>query len=194
MRYGKILSIPLVLVLCLAWATPAAEAGCLKCRVKGFVKAHMDRNVDGVLSYVTDDFVMHRTESGLSLDRSAFAGMLEWEFATGTKVMYEDLVWDGQTVTAVFRESNDYYPLIGMKGRKYNMTFRFEGDDIRELTVEPAPCGCPDPRKRMAKFLEWAGKHHPEDISRIYRDGRFSYDGESARTWMALIRKWHGRG
>jgi hypothetical protein len=185
----------LVAGLCLAVSVVPADAGetCLKCRVKGFVKAHIDRDLDRALSYVTDDFTLHRGDPDLALDRAAFASMLEWEFATGTRLMYEELAWEGDTVTAVFRETNEFYPMVGLKGRKYNFTFRFAGDDIHELTVEPVACGCPTLEEKMDGFLQWARKNRESEIDRVYSGGRFTYDRESAEAWMELLREWRSR-
>jgi hypothetical protein len=194
MRYGKILAAALVVGLCFSWFAASAGETCLECRVKGYVKAHMDADLEKALSYLADDFVLQRKDSNLTLDKEAFARVLEWEFATGTRMMYEDLVWEGQTVKAVFREANDFYPLIGVKVRKYEMTFHFEGDRIRELIVKSVKCGCPTLEKKMSAFLEWARANRAAELSRVYADGRFNYGTDSARAWMALLREWHGRG
>lgn len=194
MRYGKMTAVLLVAGLCLASSILPAEAGCLKCKVKGYLKAHIDRDLDRALSYFTDDCTLRLSDTGLSFDREGIEGMLGWQFATGTRMMYDEIEWQGQTVTAVFRVTNDYYPIFGVKNRKYRMTFTFEGDRIREQVVEAVPCGCKPLEELMSPFLEWAGRTHGEELERIYPGGRFVYEEDAGRSWMSLLEQWRAEG
>jgi hypothetical protein len=131
MMERKHLRVVVLLVAMVALVATPALADCLKCKVKGFVAAHNRQDVDKAMSYFAEDFRCHDTAMKVEVDRDGFRNLLERDVATGSKLMYEDLQWDGEgdTVTAVFVES-------GTEPRTFRVEFRFEDNLVRELVLD----------------------------------------------------------
>lgn len=180
-----------VVAAALACAVPApALAGCLKCKVKGFVAAHARQDMDKTLSYLGEGFEFRDAAGELAMDRSAFRSVLEWDFAIDSTLTYEDIAWEGESVTAVFTETNELYALVGLEPQKYRLTFRFEDELVREMIAEPLPVEGAAIDEALKPFLDWASERHATELARIYPGGHVAHGAEEAATWLALLRKW----
>jgi hypothetical protein len=178
-----------VCLLVLAAGEPAA-AGCLKCRVKGYVAAINAHDVDRALSYFADELRFVTPDTEATLDRRDLRGMLDWDAATGSAVSYEQLAWEGEIVTALFTERNDFYKLLGIPERRYQATFVFEGESIASLRLEPASDNGPSLAEALAPVLSWASTEHGDVLREIYPDGNLVLSENSAREWLQLLRAW----
>lgn len=182
--------IMVVLVAVVLVAGLPAAAGCLKCKVKGFVAAHQRGDLEKASGYLADDFTFRVQGDDAVVDRERYLDVLKWDAATGWEVSYEDLVWEGDVVTAVFTETNDVYRLAGAEPRRYRLTFRFDDELMREQVLEPLPSGAPGLDEALRPFLAWASENREDDLARVYRDGRPVYSGSSAATWISLLEDW----
>ncbi len=179
----------LPLVLATAFATPAA-ADCLKCAVKGYVEALNGHDTEQALSFLAQELRFVAPDMDTTLDKPAVRKMLEWDAATDSTLSYEDLQWDGNVVTGEFIERNDFYELLGITERHYRLTFRFEDQRIREIRLNPTGSS-PKTSEALEPFLAWAAPRHPAVLDEIYPDGHFVFDGQTAKKWLTLLRKWH---
>jgi hypothetical protein len=188
-RYVALLVCVCLSVLVLAAGEPAT-AGCLKCRVKGYVAALNAHDVEKALSYLSDELALVSRGTETSLDKTALREMLGWDVAVQSAVSYESLDWEGETVTALFTERNDFYELLGISERRYRVTFGFEGDNIASLRVEPVADDAPSLAEALRPVVEWASTGHGELLAEIYADGDLVLSEGSARKWMELLRAW----
>ena len=172
-----------------ALAMPAA-AGCLKCKVKGFVAAHQRGEIEKASGYLADGFAFRVDGGDTAMNREQYLAMLAWDAAAECEVSYEDLVWEGDVVTAVFTETNRVYRLAGVEPRRYRLTFTFENEKMREQVLEPLPSEGPGLDEALRPFLAWATEHRESDLAEVYRDGQPVYTGSSAATWIALLEDW----
>jgi hypothetical protein len=167
-----------------------AERTCLKCRVKVIAKTHASGDLDKLLSYLADDYTRVDVATGETLGREAVEAMLEWEIALHGRFTYDDLSWEGATVTGLFEETNDLYDLLRIEPQRYRMVFTFEGDLLREQRVETLESNGPGLDEAMAPFLDWASGRRADALARVYRDGRFIYGGPEAEGCMELLTDW----
>ena len=177
----------LLIALAIVMGTPAA-AGCLKCAVKVYVKALNDHDTEKALSYVAEGLRFVAPDTDMTLDRAALQRMLGWDAATNSQIRYDELQWDGKVVNGRFTERNDFYELLGITERSYNLTFHFEDELIREihLTNDAGP----KMSVVLEPFLRWAGARHAGVLEAIYPEGQFVFDEQSAEQWLTLLRKW----
>ena len=182
------------LIVCVCLLTLAVggpvTAGCLKCQVKGYVEALNAHDVDKALSYLADELRFVTEDMEETLDRTTVRGMLGWDVATQSTVSYEELESEGDTVTALFTERNDFFALLGIPERRYQATFRFEGENIASLHIEPAGDDAPSLDEALEPVLTWASTRHGDVLAQIYPNGSLVFSEDSARKWLELLRAW----
>jgi hypothetical protein len=166
------------------------EGPCLKCRVKGLVKSHAAGDLERLLSFLADDYTRVNVATGETVDREVIESVLEWEITLHGRLAYDDLAWDGSTVTGVFEETSDLYDLLGIEPRRYRMVFTFQGDRLREQRVESLASKGPDLDEALTPFLSWASGRHADALAQVYRDGGFVYGAKAARRCRKLMSEW----
>ena len=166
------------------------ERTCLKCRVKVIAKTHASGDLDKLLGYLADNYTRVDVATGETVGREAIEAVLEWEIALHGRLTYEDLAWEGSTVTGYFEETNDLYDLLAIEPRRYRMVFTFEGDLLREQRIETLGPDGPDLDEALTPFLAWASGRRSDALARVYRDGRFVYGGPEAERCMELLTVW----
>lgn len=188
---GHKLTVSLLCVAALAMVAMPAAADCLKCRIKSYVRALNEHDVDKAASFFGAEVVFRTPRSTSTLEADAIRAMLGWDAATGASVATADLEWDGgDTVTCTVTERNEFYRLLGIAEQSYGATFHFEGDLIREMTLEPVSADAPSLEQAMQPFLDWASANHGLVLKEIYPDGSMAVSADSARTWLELLREW----
>jgi hypothetical protein len=166
------------------------ERTCLKCRVKVIAKTHASGDLDKLLSFLADDYTRVDVATGKTVGREAIEAMLEWEMALHGRFTYDDLVWEGATVTGLFEETNDIYDLLGIEPRRYRMVFTFEEDLLREQRIERLEPEGPGLDEALAPFLVWASGRRADALALVYRDGGFVYGGSEAERCVQLLTDW----
>lgn len=173
-----------------AIAGEETEKTCLKCRVKVLLKEHAKGDVEKAMSYLADDFMRIRVDTGETLSRSEVRSRFEWDAALNGKIEPESLAWEGSKVNAVFSETNDLFAHLGLEPRKYRATFLFDGDLIRKQWIQPMPRSGPAIEEALAPCLAWASGRHADLLTEIYPEGRFAYSADAALRWVELLSEW----
>jgi hypothetical protein len=166
------------------------ERTCLKCRVKVLVKTHAAGDLEKLRTFLADDYTRVDVGTGEVLGREAIEAVFEWEIALHGRLVYDDLVWEGSTVTGLFEETNDLYEFLGITPRRYRMVFTFEGDRVREQRIETLASEGPGLDEALVPFLAWASDRRADALAQIYEDGRFVYGGPAAERCLELLTDW----
>jgi hypothetical protein len=178
------------LLLASAVALPPANAGCLKCKVKGYVDAVNANDSEKALSFFAESVRFVSPRSDITLDKQAIAEMLGWDIATQAALAHGNLEGEGDTVRGHFTERSELYELLGIDERSYELTVRFDGGQIREIRSRPLPTEGPTLDEALQPFLTWAEQRHADVLDEIYPQGRFVYSEAAARRWLSLLRQW----
>ena len=184
------LTVCVALIIAVGLVVTPADAGCMKCRVKGYVEAINDHDTDRILSYFAEKVRFVTPGEETALDRAALERMIGWDVATGVSLTYDDLAGDGDTVSGHFTERNEFYRLLGLERRTFEITLKFSGDRIEEIRLVPGDDNPSSLNEALGPFLEWAGRRHPERLQEVYSDRHPVYSAESAETWLTLLRQW----
>ena len=104
--YGRLMAVSLVLAVFLGGSLAAAD--CLKCKVKVYLEAVQEGDVETALSYLADDFELRITEPETVMDREQVANRLGWEHAVNTRLDLSDVESEGSTVTVVLHQESDF--------------------------------------------------------------------------------------
>ena len=113
-------------VLTLALSLTVAGEDCLKCAVKGYVKALNAQEVDKAKEMMADELRFVGPEGEAILDRGALLSKLGWGSA-GSTISHGELFWEGDTVRGRFTEGETSYAI----------EFRFENKQIHEMRMIP---------------------------------------------------------
>ena len=143
-----------------------------------------------MLALFNDEVRFVSPDSDMTLDRDGLRKMLGWDAATGTVMSHEALKWEDDIVRGRFTERNEFYELLGIEERHYDLTFSFENKRIREIRLVPVADAGPTLDEAMRPFLDWAATRHASALGQIYPDRRFVFDEISADKWLTLLRQW----
>jgi hypothetical protein len=113
-----------------------------------------------------------------------------WDREMGSSSTVESVDTEWDTVTKVVAETNDYYRLLDRKPARIRLTYWFDGDRrIEGFLVQGIDDGEPDGGSREA-FLEWARRHHRDEIDSLLDGDRVVPSAANARRWRALLLEW----
>ena len=131
-------------------------------------------------------FFGKREGTGMPLGRTE-----EWShwdtYFHGHSEMYDWKV-DGHVVTAMGRETNDFYRLLDWTPAPYRMTWWLGRDGrITGALVQAIPQRA---ASRMEEFREWAKQHEPAELEHVMPGGRIDPTGDRPERFAALLRKW----
>jgi hypothetical protein len=95
---------------------------------------------------------------------------------------------NGDTVSAVVHETNDFYRLLDWEPAPYRMTWWLDGKGrIAGVLIQSTP---EKPKNRMPEFREWASAHHPDELSYLMPGGHLDPTGDRAERWKAILTEW----
>ena len=112
-----------------------------------------------------------------------------WDHFFQRKIVYSDWKSQGDHVTAIGRETNDYYRLLEWEPKPLALTWWF--DSSGKITgfmfhaVRDAPT-----HSRLQEFEAWAKKNHPGEIAYLKPKGRLNPTRDRPERWLTLLKQW----
>lgn len=130
-------------------------------------------------------FFGKREGTGMLLGRTD-----EWShwdtYFHGHSEMYDWKV-DGHVVTAMGRETNDFYRLTEWNAPPFRMTWWLD-DQQRITAILFEPLG--KPTSRFDEVKAWARQHHPEELAYLMPKGEIDPTGDRPERWKVLLEEW----
>lgn len=116
----------------------------------------------------------------------------EWDDAFKSRLRYESHSIDGNAITFVVRELNDYMSMLDRLPGRYTITYWFDADDRIEGTLigRLPQSEAAKQADRLPEFLTWADADYAEDILELMPEGRIEPGRENAIRWRALLKAW----
>jgi hypothetical protein len=181
-------SLPILMMVCfLSVINPN-----LRERFEAYRRAYNRHDLKAVLSFLAPEYEFKVANSTYKVAKKDIAGMLEWDFAANSHSAYSEVEVKGNTISAVLTEQNDFYKSIGISERKYRFTYIYnEAGLIKEAILEQALSDTASFDAALKPALDWARKERPQELSEIYPNGKFVYNTQMAKRWLALLRDWH---
>jgi|SoiMethySBSTD1v2_1073268.scaffolds.fasta_scaffold01796_3 hypothetical protein len=180
---------PLVALMMVWFSLPVSQG--LKERFEAYRRAYNQHDSKAVLSFLAPDYEFKVAKSTYKVAKKDLSGLLEWDFATNAHTTYSDVEEKGNAISAVLTEQNDFYKSIGISERKYRFTFIYsEAGLIKEAILEQALSDAASFEAALKPALDWARKERPQELSEIYPEGRFIYNRQMAKRWLALLQDW----
>jgi hypothetical protein len=112
-----------------------------------------------------------------------------WDRFFHRRITYSDWRRRGDRVTAIGRESNDYYRLLDWEPRPLALTWWF--DSSGKITgflfyaVRDAPT-----HNRLKEFEAWAKKNRPQEIAYLKPKGSIDPSRDRPERWLAILIEW----
>lgn len=151
---------------------------------------HVNRHdVAGALAHLTERFQLE-FGGGPTLNKEEVARALGWDAGTEGRVEWRIVSASGNEVSVEGEETNEFLNLLGVPPLPFTGRFEFDESGLiaRQHHVVEWPGASID--QALAPAIAWAGEHAPEELARVYPDGRLVYSQESGRVWVALLRRW----
>jgi YD repeat-containing protein len=104
---------------------------------------------------------------------------------------YSDIQIKENTISTVLTEQNDFYKVLGVSERRYQLTFVYDGQGlIKETTLEKSLSSLESFDAALKPALEWARKERPGELAEIYPNDNFVYNTQMAKRWLRLLYDW----
>lgn len=155
-----------------------------------YFQALNDHDTETILACLSEDFQLRFSDYDFTIDKKGMVDVLGWDKGANGRVAYKDLVVEGDSVSGLFTEENDFFKLIGIQSLRATISYSFDKAGlIKEQNYTPLP-GQPSFQEKMQIAVEWARIHRPEELKEIYPQGQIRFNEKMARRWVALLREW----
>ena len=95
--------------------------------------------------------------------------------------------------TVTFNEQNDFSKLIGFPGWKATAIITVNSAGlIEEMIYIPDPAN-PSYKKWLQPAIDWLQLNYPVELADVYKNDKLVKTEATARKWVSLLKKWHGR-
>jgi hypothetical protein len=112
-----------------------------------------------------------------------------WDHFFHRKIAYSDWKNLGDHVTAIGRETNDYYRLLEWEPRPLALTWWFDSSGkiggFQFHSIQDAPT-----HSRLKEFEAWATKNRPEEIAYLMPKRRIDPSKDRPERWRAILVEW----
>jgi len=112
-----------------------------------------------------------------------------WDHFFHRKITYSDWKRQGDHVTAIGRETNDYYRLLDWEPRPLALTWWFDSSGKISGFMFHAVRDAPT-HSRLKEFEAWAKKNRPQEIRYLKPKGRIDPSKDRPERWLALLIEW----
>jgi hypothetical protein len=160
-------------------------------RVQAYRDAHVRGDVDAESRFLAPDARMWyetREGDGEPLVAGRSGRYAHWDDYFHSSSTLTDWTVDGDAVTAVVHEINDFYRLLDWTAKPYRMTWWLDaGGRITGALVKSLPGKAPS---RMEEFKAWAKEHAPEELEYLMPAGRIDPTGDRPERFETLLLRW----
>ncbi len=168
-------------------------AGCgsaASARYGAYEQAVNRGDVAAAMQIVADDFVF-RTKTGESVgSRADLQRDLERGVVFGRRLTSSDRRMRDGMLHLLATDENEYYRLLGMPPRTYELAVAVDNDRISAMTVGRTISEGPTEREALPPFLAWARGQHRDELNRVYPIDNCASGTESGQVWLDMLRLW----
>ena len=162
----------------------------MKRKFESHVAVLNDHDIEKALSFLSDDFHLHFTDYDFIIDKKGIVNVFGWDKGVNGRVSYKNLVVEGDSITGLFTEQNDFFKLVGIDELKAKITYTFDKSGlIVKQSYTPLP-DQPSFQEKMQPAIEWARENRPDEITEIYHQNQMQFNQEMGERWVALLKEW----
>ena len=149
-----------------------------------------NHDIETAMSFLADDFKLRFVGTEFVMSKPDLPRMLGWDTGVNGHVEWDVPKGKAAPLTFEGRESNDFFELLGIAHLRFRASFRLDANrKIIEQWYETHP-GQPSWEEAIKPAVEWASRHRPAELQKIYPDGQITFTEEMARRWVTLLNEW----
>lgn len=162
----------------------------MKKQFETYFQALNNHDIDKTLRFYAEAFELHFSGSDFIIQKKGMRQILGWDQGVNGKVSYKNLKTEGNSVTGLFTEQNDFFRLIGIKELKSENTYVYNPSGlIIKQTYRMLP-DQPSFQAKMQPAVEWARENKSKELREIYPQDQIKYSREMGKRWVALLTEW----
>ena len=162
----------------------------MKKKFETYVAFLNDHVIEKALSFLSDGFHLRFTDYDFIIDKKEMVNVLGWDKAVNGRVSYKNLVVEGDAITGLFTEQNDFFKLVGIAELKAKITYTFDKSGlIINQIYTPLP-NQPSFQEKMQPAIEWARENRPDELNEIYYQNQIQFNQVTGERWLALLKEW----
>ncbi len=132
-----------------------------------------------------------KTGEGKKIDHESGGGpWAEWDEFFQASGEAGEFVAEGNQVTALVTETNDYFRLIERSPSHYRVTYYFDANGLIEGILIESESEREKRSDRLDEFREWMGMTHPGQMEYLMPGGEYDPSLEKARWWRTYLNEW----
>ncbi len=159
---------------------------------RAFIEALQAHDVEGAADLLAEGFVFRDEASTFRYSREDVRRMLEWDAVLDERLIVAEEQIHGDTLTCVLEGTNRFFELLELEPYRVHVSFVRDGDRLREEIVHSSTFDPQALEQALKPVAAWAAGARPDALTRLYPEGRLTYDGANARGWLALLTEWRG--
>ena len=130
-----------------------------------------------------------KTGLGEPLKAGKSGSWAHWDDYFRSQVSLTDWKVEGNMVSAVVHETNEFYQLLEWEPRPYRMMWWVDDSGrITEALVQRIPG--PKVKSRLDEFKAWAREHHPEELAYLMPGDRIDPTGDRPERVRRILDDW----
>lgn len=158
--------------------------------VRNYLERLEAHDTEAAVARLAPDFEIEFPESGFRMGRGDAARALAWDAGANGRMEWTVTEVDGSRATVEGTETNDFLRLLGVGELSFTSVFELDEEGRIRRQRHEVDWGSRSLPEAMAPLVAWAREHEPEELERLYPEGRMVYSEPMARGWVALARKW----
>ncbi len=180
----------LILMLTISCEANKQSEAAMNTQFEAYFNSLNDHDIEKILNFLTDDFVLHFTDFNFNIDKKGYVDVLGWDKGVNGRVSHEKLTAQGDSITGIFTEQNDFLNLVGIKELKATVSYQFdEFEKIIKQTYTPLP-DQPSFQEKMQASLAWAKVNRLTELEEIYPNNQMVFNEEMGKRWVMLLKEW----
>ncbi len=160
-------------------------------RAKKFKDAQARQDYDAARSFLAPDArVWFEEKKGEGSVYKIPGAWNHWDTYFQGRTTYVDWQENGNEVSVVGHEINDYYRLLDWRPWPYKQTWWFNDQgQITGVLVQEMP-GQGETGSRLNEFKEWAKQNRPEELTYLMPKGVIDPSADRPERWRAILIDW----
>jgi hypothetical protein len=112
-----------------------------------------------------------------------------WDRFFHRKIAYSDWKSEGDHVSAIGHETNDYYRLLDWEPKPLALTWWFDSSGKISGFLFHAIRDAPS-HSRLREFEAWATKNRPQEVAYLMPKGRIDPSADRPERWRKILVEW----
>lgn len=188
LHVGKTIS---PIVLCTFVLMVLSCAPDLSERIRQYVTAYNSHDVEKIMSFYTHDIRFENVGVWVKTGKQEVRKITEWDVATHIVMRVANVSVQGDTVTFLLFETNDWLQLAGIGEVLYEPTgIVFRDGQIAFVQAKLNEKSLNRWMPIWNSILAWAKENRSDRLAEVMPEGTFVFGTDYAHKWLELLEEW----